>query len=326
MKELPISFSGSGPILAGSLRHPGHGPAPSVLLIHGTLEHDRDGNMVRHPDGRRLHPRPFFRHIANHLVKRGFAVFSWDKRGYGQSEAGLISLETLYEDARAALDTMCRQKRIVDTRRLAIIGQSAGVYTACQIARDDDRPRAFVLQGGLWSDYETMLRFNYERPLKYAALSEKNRKWVARHDPWGMTFGRHLSDIIKAGRAGKTHLDIEENGRSFRFPCDPLCYQPAYAPCRQFRHIRKPTLILHGGEDLNVPVSDAHEIEKELKKPGNPDVSKKIISAADHSFQTPPDDPDLRLRERLSLDCLKRPFNPLYFTALGDYLEETLTS
>ena len=326
MKELILRFTGGGPFLTGTLRYPENQGEriPAVLLIHGTLEHDRDGNMVQHSDGRTLAPRPFFKKISESLVSKGIAAFSWDKRGYGQSEPGPINIQTLFHDARAAWNALNRCDWLVDPKRLAVLGQSAGVYTACQLAETDDRARAYVLQGGLYSDYEKMIRFNYERPIRYGSQSEKHMSWVKEHDSWGLLVGTHLTHLIDAARSGLEFIEVKQNGKIVKIPCDPRCYQPQHAPSRLFRHIQKPALIIHGENDLNVPVEDAFGIENELASCGNRKVRRAIIPGADHSFQQTPEDPEERLLERLSLDCLKRPFAPVYFDILSSYLREIL--
>ncbi len=324
MREQVLTFKSSRLRLEGVLRYPYRmtAPVPTVLLIHGTLEHDRDGNMLRHPDGRDLPKRPFFRHIAKHLTSCGMATFSWDKRGYGKSDTGQINVLTLYEDAQAAFDELFKQQNIVDQKRVIVLGQSAGVYSACWISRYDDRPMAYILQGGLYSDYKAMMKFNYERPLRYAEINAENRAFVEEYDPWGLLVGKHLDDIFKAAQDGQHVLKIQNGKESFHVPCDPTCYDVLYAPSRQFCHVKKPTLILHGSEDLNVPVADADKIEAELKRCGNKSVKKVIISGTDHSFQKSPQDRDLKLRERLSLKCLKRPFDHRYFEELSQYVKE----
>ena len=82
---------------------------------------------------------------------------------------------------------------------------------------------------------------------------------------------------------------------------DPLCRFPEHAPKNQFEYNKKPTLIIHGACDLNVPVEDATMIEEDLRKHGNDDVELAIIPEADHSFQEIAESEDQRLREGMSL-------------------------
>ncbi len=319
MMEKEIAFE-SDVKLTGVLRYPEGEKLPAVLLIHGTLEQDRDGNMILHPDGRKLYRKNFFLEISKHLCRAGFATFSWDKRGFGRSEGEASTLSAV-RDAKAALDVLCSQE-VIDSDRIAVLGQSAGVYTACLLARDDE-PRIYILQSGLYRDYSELMAFNYLRVKQYAEKSYENLKWVEENDLWGLVIGLNLDKIERYAREGRTECEVVYKGRKWRIALDPLLYTPEYAPSKQFRHIRKPTLVVHGECDLNVPVEDAYMIERELRANGV-DVELVIIPNADHSFQEVAEDEETRLRERMSLESFKRPYRREYFDVLIDFLKRRL--
>ncbi len=87
MKEREIFFNSDGLQLAGVLRMPDQGRIfPAVLLVHGSLEQDRDGNLLAKRDGKPAYKKNFFLEIARRLCASGFAAFSWDRRGCGRSE------------------------------------------------------------------------------------------------------------------------------------------------------------------------------------------------------------------------------------------------
>lgn len=364
MKEKIIVFQ-SEVKLTGVLRcpdpesFPSSGKVPAVLLNHGTLEHDRDGNLLGHPDGRKLPERNFFLEISRQFCSAGFATFSWDKRGVRESEGAKNDSLSLFRDSVAALDVLCAQD-IIDEKRVVVYGQSAGVYTTCLLAKNlleraDSRPCAFILSGGLYRDCMEMIAFNYLRPVEYARRSPEHRKWVEENDLFGLALGENLELRKKALQEGKNRYMISYGEREWTIPLDPLFADPGFAPSKQFRYIRKPALVIHGSCDLNVPVEDAYMVKKELKRNGGRncekngekngggnngrnggrnrekkgcgnsgrngmDVELAIIHGADHSFQEVPAAEDERLRERMSLECLRRPYRQEYFDTMLDFL------
>jgi dipeptidyl aminopeptidase/acylaminoacyl peptidase len=327
MKEKLVFFESDGLRLAGVLRLPDHsdGPIPAVLLVHGSLEQDRDGNLLKTRDGKAVYKKNFFREIARRLCDAGFAAFSWDRRGYGESEQPHEPKGYLADvrDATAALDCLCTQEEI-DPHRIAILGQSAGVYTACLLARDDHRPAAYVLQGGLFRDYGEMMAFNYLRVANYATRSSEHLSWVEEHDLYGLMIGLNLQEIESLAIKGEVEHELHYKGRSWMLYHDPTCYSEELAPSRQFRYINRPTMVVHGACDLNVPVEDAAQVYEDLKSRGNDQVELKIIPGVDHSFQLAAEDEDLRLRERMSLESFRRPYSDLYFAAVIGFLKREL--
>lgn len=326
MIEREMIFENDGLRLAGVLRSPDHpsGRVPGVLLIHGSLEQDRDGNILHHPDGRPVFKKNFFLEISKRLCNAGFATFSWDQRGCGRSEGPSHGYNVFARarDAKAALDAFSSQVDVIDPDRIAVLGQSAGVYTACLLAREDSRPCAYVLQGGLYRDYEEMMAFNYARVANYAEKNRQNLEWAEENDIWGLAVGTHLAEITEAAKEGRRDCLVCHKDRSWWLGLDPLLYTHKYAPSTMFKYIDKPTLIVHGDCDLNVPVEDAFLIERDLKQKGNQNVERAIIYRADHSFQEAPTDRDLRLRERMSLECFRRPYREEYFQAVTVFLEK----
>lgn len=320
MKEKIIKF-GNDPVLEGVLRTPDSKckDLVSVLLIHGSLEHDRDGRILVTRDDRALPDRTFFLEISKHLTEAGFAVFSWDRRGFGESGGTPGSYQTDVQDAKLAFDALLTQPEI-DRDKMVIFGQSAGVYTASLMAREGCTPFAFILSGGLSSDYEDMLKFNYHRVRDYAAQSELNRKWVEKNDLWGLAFGTNLDHIIKELKDGKDRTTIKYKKSEWPLQLNREVYSEDLSPRNQFRFINAPTLIVHGRKDLNVPVEDAIVIKDILQKNGI-ETQMAMIENADHSFQIPSTDEDTRLRERMSLSCLKHPYEDKYFRTLINFLK-----
>jgi len=327
MMETPINFSSGGLRLAGVLRYPegSDEPLPAVLLVHGSLEEDRDGNLAKRRDGKPVFKKNFFLEISKRLSAEGFATFSWDRRGKGESEAPGEDGGYLADvrDAKAAYETLSSQK-VVDPARVAVLGQSAGVYTACLLAKEDERPKAYVLQGGLYRDYAEMMAFNYRRVVDYAQKSPENLRWVEENDLLGLVMGLNLSALEEGAKRGEAEHDLCYKGRTWRLRHDPICYLPEYAPQNQFGYIKKPTLIIHGACDLNVPTEDAFMVEEDLKRHGNDDVELAIIPEADHSFQEIAESEDQRLKERMSLESFRRPYREEYFVALASYLRRRL--
>ena len=328
MNEQVISFESDGLKLVGVLRYPERreGKIPGVLLVHGSMDDDRDGNMLRHPDGRKIYKKNFFLEISKNLCAAGFGTFAWDRRGMGESEGRPEQKGDMFStvrDTKAALDTLCSQD-IVDPCRIAVTGQSAGVYTACRLAKDDDRPKVYVLQGGLYRDFNDLMTFNCIRVKEYAEKSLENLLWVEKNDLWGLALGIHFPLMEKAAKEGKTEYEITYKDKSWKVPLNTPSRKPEYASSKQFKYIQKPVLLIHGEYDLNVPIEDVYLIEKELRANGNNDIELRVIPNADHSFQEVVEDEDTRLRERMSLESFRRPYKREFFIAVINYLRRRL--
>jgi len=328
MIERRTIFESQNLSLAGVLRYPCRlrSKAPAVMLVHGSMEQDRDGNLLQKRDGKPAFRKNFFLEIAKQLCMSGIAAFSWDRRGFGDSDKPQRPGSYLDDvrDALSALEALSLQTDVIDPMRIAVLGQSAGVYTACLLAKESSKPKAYVLQGGLFREYEKMMAFNYERVVRYASRSEECRKWVEENDLVSLAIGHNLKEMETRARKGEVEQEICYKGQTWKLHHDPTCYGEEFAPRRQFRYVQKPVLVIHGACDLNVPVEDASLIETELKASGNGRTKLAIIPDADHSFQVVAEDEELRLRERMSLESFRRPYSDIYFRILTGFLMRIL--
>lgn len=320
MKEKVITFDSDGIGLEGVLRLPdtAAGPLPSVLLIHGSLEHDRDGNLLKTMDNRRIYKKNFFREISVRFCAAGYATFAWDRRGFGRSQGTPGNHFSEAADAKSAL-AMLRARKELDPQKIVVFGQSAGVYVATLLARDGETPAFYILSGGLFRDYKEMMEFNFQRVRDYAAKSDRNLEWVEENDLWGLAMGLNVEAMFQAIAQGRDQFTISYKGHSWTRPIDQQVHAKEQAPKRQFRYINRPALVIHAQADLNVPLEDAYEIVKVLKTSGI-DVELKTIPEADHSFQQIAPDWETRIRERMSQACFRRPYKEEYFRAMIDFL------
>lgn len=135
--HVQIAGAADGVALAGEFSHPsGAGPFPGVVLISGSEPTDRDAYVLGH--------KPFLV-LADFLVRRGYAVFRYDVRGFGRS-SGNTAEDTDWDfaaDAAAALHWLRGQRR-VDSARVGYIGHSQGGFKA-PVAAQIEPPSFMVL-------------------------------------------------------------------------------------------------------------------------------------------------------------------------------------
>ncbi|MBU0752262.1 MAG: alpha/beta fold hydrolase [Gammaproteobacteria bacterium] len=155
------------------------------------------------------------------LAAAGFAVLLFDARCHGRSdEDDFASLPRFAEDMEHALGWL-RQRPEVDPGRVAIVGHSVGAGAALLVASRRDDIAAVV----------SLAAFSHPARMM--------RRWLAAkripHVPLGWAILAYVQRVI---------------GHRF----------DAIAPVASIRGIRCPTLLIHGADDVTVPVSEMREI------------------------------------------------------------------
>lgn len=294
---------------------------PGVLLLGGTFSDLRDGDAdPRHRSD--IPPHGMYRLLAEGLTTAGFAVLRFDRRGCGESTGSRPDRATEIEDGLAAWRWLAAETGVSSS--IAIVGESAGAYVLCRMAAAGATPAAAVLQGALHRSIAGLIGFNAERARAWWERGPEERSWMwakARREYESAALWPAIAAALEAGDPSVAVND--EHGR-IEHDLTDLAFDIANPPAEQFRHLRCPTLVVHGADDLNVPVEDSFETIRALWDAGNRDVELRILAGADHSMQQTPDDVDERVRERLSMASFRRPFHALYPTVVTEFLVRRL--
>ena len=285
--------------------------APAIALLGGSGANTRDGDLEPGwPAGTTGLPAPAtLRRIAHRLGDAGVATVRWDRRGFGGSggRSDEANYDSDLEDALAALRWLGERDEI-DAARVAIAGHSAGALTACHVCRDAPQVAGAVLLGALASPIQDMLRWNLGRVERHwQEFTPEQRAWLAKNLPEHLVRAEGLERYLRAAERGEPFVVLEGHGVTVELRTARTRQDLRTSYEDEFRHVGVPALVLHGGEDLNVPVTDALTAYRALRKAGNDNTQLTVLPGLDHYFNPVPSDPCQRIWERVNLTSLRRP-------------------
>ena len=288
--------------------------APPILLLGGSGANTRDGDLepgwpVDTPD---LPAPGTLRRIAHRLARAGVATLRYDRRGFGASggRSEDSDYDTDLEDAVAAIGWL-RSRAELDPAKVAVAGHSAGALTACHVCRDVPDIAAAGLLGALASPIEDMLLWNLGRVARHwDAFTAAQRAWLEGHLPAQLVRGEGVERYLEGARRGEPIVVLEGHGVTVELRTTRTRQDLATSYEAEFRHVRCPALVLHGGEDLNVPVADALTAYRALRQAGNDGAELVVLPGLDHYFNPVPTKPSDRVWERVSLESLRRSMGP----------------
>jgi dienelactone hydrolase len=233
-QERELNITSAGARIAGTLVLPEKKTLAAIVLVPWA------GKVER--------ALPLARKFANH----GIAVYTYDKRGVGQSEGeyGVGSfqqqLETLGADAAAALSAL--------NGRPELKGVTSGFFGISQAgwvipyAANRSRP-AFI---ALWSGPVCTV----QEELHFSAVAENDATYLERHTP------AQIRDYMK--KTPRHRDDV-----------DPVPY---------LREITVPGLWIFGGKDNSIPVDLSIERLTTLISSGRSNFEYKLYPAQGHSL------------------------------------------
>ena len=285
--------------------------APAIVLLGGSGADTRDGDLEPGwPPGTTGLPAPgTLRRIAHRLAGAGIATLRYDRRGFGTSggERGAADYDSDLEDALAALAWL-RARPEVNPARVAVAGHSAGALTACHVCRDDPDVAGAMLLGGLASSIEDLIRTNLGRVQRHwQQFSAEQRAWLERNMPALLVRAEGVERYLEAATRGEETVVLEGRGLSIEMRTVRTRQDLGTDFAAEFRHVRGPALVLHAGDDLNVPVADALTAYRVLRQAGNDAVQLTVLPGLDHYFNPVVGDP---VWNRVSLEGLRRPMAP----------------
>jgi uncharacterized protein len=299
--------------------------APALALLGGSGADTRDGDLEPGwPPGTTGLPAPgTLRRIAHRLAGAGVATLRWDRRGFGASGGarGEADYDSDLEDALAAVAWL-RSRLEVDPARVAVGGHSAGVLTTCHVCREDGDVAAALLLGGLASSIEDLIRDNLGRAQQdWDDFTAEQRAWLEQNMAAMLVRAEGVERYLDAARRGESSVTLQGRGQTLELRTVRTRQDLATDYAAEFRHVRVPALVLHGGDDLNVPVADALTAYRTLRAAGNDAVQVTVLPGLDHYFNPVLGEP---VWNRVSLEGLRRPMSPAALDVIAGWAVRTL--
>jgi len=195
--------------------------------------------------------------VAQGLVGAGFAVLTFDYRGFGTSdgERGLLVPERQVEDIRNAL-TFLSTVEVVDPERLGLWGTSFGCGTVIEATARDPRVKVVVGQIGFGSAPRMLERFPPEgreaftRMLAEDAVQRVRTGSGATIDPAVLLNSAESDEVFVEAekRWPQIAVQIPFNAVQRIFEYEPERFVAAIAP--------RPLLLIGATRDQTVPHSE----------------------------------------------------------------------
>jgi pimeloyl-ACP methyl ester carboxylesterase len=287
-----VGFDSGGVRLAGTLVKPADvGTFPGVLLLHGS--------------GPETRAQPTTHAVANSLVRHGFAVLTYDKRGTGASEGDFDT--ALYRDfiadAIAAIEYMANRGD-VDAERMGLYVVSEGGWFAPEIASRTGRidfifnkvgpPLSWVdtvrwevrndylAEGIAEADVDVLVDFAVRRWRFYqmAALNPDLREG-AELDAINTEIARLGSEIPMANQVLPT-APLDYNVEAYA----KFAANSSYDGTAYLQSLDIPLYYAFGSVDINVPTHLAIEVLDKLVDEAGKNITYKAYANRGHSLMS----------------------------------------
>jgi dienelactone hydrolase len=248
----------------------GEGPAPGVVLVHGSGPLDRDETVG---------PNKPFRDLAWGLASRGVAVLRYEKRTLAHrtrlAEIGdsfTVKEETVDDVIEAV--KLLRTRQEIDRERIFVAGHSLGGMLVPRIGMRDGGITGFVILAGAARPLEEMVA----EQVRYIAsfdgqLSDAEKERI-----------RSIEEAV--GKIRSLEPAAASTGSSSLLGAPPAYWLDlrGYQPHELARSLERPLLILQGGRDYQVTRVDFDLWRTALG--GRTDVSFHLYPALNHLFIT----------------------------------------
>jgi len=262
-----VKVPGNGFVLAGTLSRPASSAdkqLPAVVLVGGSGPNDRD---------EMLFGIPILGQLANTLADGGFMVLRYDKRGVGQS-GGRVEAATLADftdDVRAAVKWLSDRKDI-DDRRIAVIGQSEGGAVALMAAAKDKRIAAVAVIGANGVTGADLVLEQQQHMLNRSTMTPEEKQ--AKID-----LQKRIHEAVLTGKGW------DQVPAAMRQQVDNPEFQSIlqYDPAKVMPDVKQPLLIVQAELDTQVAPANADKLEALAKKRKNsPPVEVVKIAGINH--------------------------------------------
>jgi uncharacterized protein len=243
-------------------------PSPAVVLVHGSGPNDRDETILAN--------KPF-RDLAWGLATKGIAVLRYEKRTkqYGAEivAAGLnhltVKQETI-DDALSAV-TQLRATDSIDPKRIFVLGHSLGGTLAPRIGQAEPNLAGLIIMAGATRPLEDLMveQTRYLLTLQGKPSEEGQAK-----------LNELLLEVAKVKKL--TAADASSSSLLLNAPPGYWLDLREHDPLTAVKTLQQPLLILQGGRDYQVSVTDFDGWKQALAS--RPGVTFKLYPELNHLF------------------------------------------
>ena len=287
-----ITFQSGEFKLVGELRLPaGTSPFPIVLFVHGSDDADRTLFGYYLP-------------VMERMLRAGYAVFSWDKPGYGESTGQLSVSRVFHQRAQIVLDAIevVKARSDIDPSRIGLWGISQAGYVM-PLVLTQSKDIAFMIcvscagmSGHDLGVYqittfamfcEDVLDEDADQQTALFAELEQARKFVTYEEY--LHYREVLDALVDISPSRNRLLDFlrKYGGGGVATEEAWLKNDPEierwWNPVEVLEQLRIPVLAIFGDKDSNTdPIQGAYAWRKALEFAGNRGFRVELIPGADH--------------------------------------------
>ncbi|RDE17596.1 MAG: hypothetical protein C4K49_02030 [Candidatus Thorarchaeota archaeon] len=237
VEVIPTEFTSEGATVRGNFVIPsGDGPFPGICKFHG---------IPGRPDQ--------VSGLATRLAEAGFAVLTFDFRGFRRSD-GIFSLAGEVKDARAAISHLLKSDLTAKSWS-GVYGESFGAAVAVCAAAEDKRVKALCLRAPV---YDTLW-------FSQSPLVRPSADQIVEID-FTQIHGVEDPEI----RAGMFHRMVED--------------AKVHNPMNEISKISpRPLLVVHGTDDVEIDLAGVRRLYELAGEPKD----LVIVEGADHNLTNP---------------------------------------
>ncbi len=278
-----ITFRSGEFTLVGDLRMPaGTGPFPVVLFVHGDNPANRTMFGMDLP-------------IMERMLRAGYAVFSWDNPGGGESTGTTERYRVTQQQAKIVLDAIKVMKvhSDIDPNRIGLWGVSMGGYVMPRVLMVSDDVAFMICQscagmaGIDQGAYRTVAQ-GYcggvpeedTRQLQALLIELDEARTYATY-PGYLRYREVLGELAALTSVAVPQPVASEAAWLENDPASDY----SWSPVEVVEQVRIPVLAIWGGRDTKVdPFQAAHAYRDALEKAGNSNYRVEVIPGADHTL------------------------------------------
>ena len=295
VEEVNVKNTQDGITLAGTLTLPEKGSKfPAVVLVTGSGAQNRDEEIMGH--------KPFLV-ISDYLTRNGIAVLRCDDRGTAASQGDYASAtnEDFAKDTEAALNYL-RSRKEINTRKIGIIGHSAGGIIAFIVAAKDPSVAFIVSLAGAGVRGDSLMLKQVESISKSQGMpdavwqgmkpSVRNRyAMLQQADKTTGELQKELyADVTKtmSPEQLKDLNTVQQISAQISSMTSPwYLHFMRYDPAKDMKKIKCPVFALNGERDIQVDAAmNLTAIQQRISENGNKKVTVKAYPNLNHLFQT----------------------------------------
>ncbi len=273
---------------------------------------------------KRVANEDFYDHLSMYLIRAGFATIQKTSLDRSSSDPFLSAFNCYQDDKKWIKDALLLRYNYpqINPDKLFLFIHGFAGYIISNEFFAKNKALGSVFASCPYHPYEEIYTNNCVKIKQFCSVDPIKNAQYKEFDPVSYSLAKSPEIMYKSIRQRRTMIKVASGKKNTEVTMFPQLwkFKAGFYP---FSMVRSPSLVIHGTDDLYIPLDEPFSLEQSLKS-HLINVKRELITGGDHWFRSHSMHGVNQISEIITGEWNERPFNEKFFKSVIAFFKSIL--